>query len=75
MLGWYSSAATSRTTRTSSKPPLGEHDDPLWIARQVAYVAGAMRGGRFRAIENSYCGKCDLKTSCPLMDEGRPVTR
>jgi RecB family exonuclease len=57
------------------QPPLGEQDDPLWIARQVAYVAGAMRGGRFRAIENSYCGKCDVKTSCPLMDEGRPVTR
>jgi superfamily I DNA/RNA helicase/RecB family exonuclease len=57
------------------QPPLGEQDDPLWIARQVAYIAGAMRGGRFRAIENSYCGRCDLKTSCPLMDEGRPVTR
>jgi RecB family exonuclease len=57
------------------QPPLGEQDDPLWIARQVAYVAGAMRGGRFRAIENSYCGNCDVKTSCPLMDEGRPVTR
>ena len=57
------------------QPPLGEQEDPLWIARQVAYIAGAMRGGRFRAIENSYCGMCDLKTSCPLMDEGRPVTR
>ncbi len=57
------------------QPPLGERDDPSWIARHVAYVADTMRGGRFRAIENSYCGMCEMKTSCPLMDEGRPVTR
>ena len=65
----------SKKYEDQQQPPLGEQDDPPWIARQVAYIAGAMRGGRFRAIENSYCGRCDLKTSCPLMDEGRPVTR
>jgi superfamily I DNA/RNA helicase/RecB family exonuclease len=56
------------------QPPLGEQDDPGWIEREVSYVAQAMRGGRFRAIENSYCGMCELKTSCPLMEEGRSVT-
>ena len=30
------------------QPPLGEQDDPSWIARHVAYVADTMRGGRFR---------------------------
>jgi ATP-dependent exoDNAse (exonuclease V) beta subunit len=56
------------------QPPLAEADDPDWIAERVAYVAGRLRGSRFSATLNSYCGACDVKSSCPLTPEGRQVT-
>jgi hypothetical protein len=54
--------------------PLAEADDPNWIGREVAYVATRMRGSRFTARENSYCGNCDLQKCCPLY-AGRQVTQ
>ena len=55
-----------------AQPPLD--DDPRWIADQVEYVAERFRGGEFSATVNSYCGGCDVRSSCPLMPEGRQVT-
>jgi superfamily I DNA/RNA helicase/RecB family exonuclease len=55
--------------------PLGEQDDPAWIDELVAYVARAMRGSTFRAVANRTCARCDVRSACPLRDEGRPVTR
>jgi len=37
-------------------------------------VAQRLRGNVFTATVNSYCGACDVKSSCPLMSEGRQVT-
>jgi hypothetical protein len=52
--------------------PLAEADDPEWIAREVQYVAGRMRGSEFTARVNTYCGNCDLQICCPLFT-GRQV--
>ena len=54
------------------QPPLD--DDPAWIAERVFYVAARLRGGEFSATVNSYCGGCDVRSSCPLLPEGRQVT-
>ena len=54
--------------------PLAESEDPSWIEGTVAYVAARMRGSRFSAQVNTYCGNCDLKKCCPLFPEGRQVT-
>jgi RecB family exonuclease len=54
--------------------PLADADDPEWIGRHVAYVAGRMRGALFTARNNSYCGNCDLQKCCPLYT-GRQVTQ
>ena len=68
--------ATVKKRRTSGSRRSASTTIRLWIAR-----AGRVRrrrpcaAARFRAMANSYCGSCDVKTRCPLMDEGRPVTR
>jgi hypothetical protein len=49
-------------------------EDPQWIAERVFYVAERLRGGEFNATVNSYCGGCDVRSSCPLFPEGRQVT-
>jgi superfamily I DNA/RNA helicase/RecB family exonuclease len=56
------------------QPPLAAADDPGWIADRVDQVAQRLRGSAFTATVNSYCGACDVKSSCPLMSEGRQVT-
>ncbi len=55
-----------------SQPPLD--DDPSWIAERVGYVAARLRGAEFSATVNSYCGACDVRSSCPLQPEGGQVT-
>jgi superfamily I DNA/RNA helicase/RecB family exonuclease len=57
-----------------AQPPLPDSDDPGWIAERVAHVARRLRGSEFSATMNSYCGACDIKSSCPLRPEGRQVT-
>ncbi len=54
--------------------PLGAAGDPDAIATTVAAIAQRLRGGEFTAIANSLCRHCDLRTSCPLHNEGRQVT-
>jgi RecB family exonuclease len=66
---------STRQPADQRQPPLGEYDDPTWIGEQIAYVATAMRGSTFRAVANKFCARCDVKTACPLWDEGRSVTR
>jgi superfamily I DNA/RNA helicase/RecB family exonuclease len=56
------------------QPPLAAADDPGWIADRVDQVAQRLRGSAFTATVNSYCGACDVRSSCPLMSEGRQVT-
>ncbi len=59
------------------QPPLGEHDDPTWIARHVAYVADAHAWQRSSAAIDEHLlrqlRREDRAARC--MDEGRPVTR
>ncbi len=55
------------------QPALGEAPDPPPIREQIAAVAARMRGDRFTAQINSYCGNCDLQKCCPLQ-AGRQVT-
>jgi superfamily I DNA/RNA helicase/RecB family exonuclease len=53
---------------------LGEAEDPGWIGERVGYVAQRLRGSEFSATVNSYCGACDVRSSCPLTPDGRQVT-
>ncbi|MEP6599364.1 MAG: ATP-dependent DNA helicase [Actinomycetota bacterium] len=56
------------------QPPLSEHHDPTWMTQHIEYVAARMRGGAFRATVNSLCKNCDLRSSCPIVEDGRQVT-
>jgi RecB family exonuclease len=53
--------------------PLADAADPSWIRERVDHVAARMRGSRFSATVNSYCGNCDLQKCCPLQ-AGRQAT-
>jgi RecB family exonuclease len=54
--------------------PLGDADDPGWVATQVAAVAARMRGSQCTSTINSYCSQCDVRACCPLSPGGGQVT-
>jgi superfamily I DNA/RNA helicase/RecB family exonuclease len=54
--------------------PMTDEQSTAWIRDRVGHVAARLRGHRFSAITNSYCGNCDLQTSCPLQS-GKQVTQ
>jgi superfamily I DNA/RNA helicase/RecB family exonuclease len=54
--------------------PLAESTDPDWALKQVQQVVRVVQGTSFRAMANSRCNICDVRTSCPLQPEGRQVT-
>jgi superfamily I DNA/RNA helicase/RecB family exonuclease len=57
-----------------AQDPLAEHTDPDWARTMVLEVAEGMAGSAFRAVDNRYCTMCPVRTSCPVQDDGRPVT-
>ncbi len=65
---------SGKSPAEQAQGPLAEADDPGWVEAQVAYVARLLRGGEFSAAVNSYCGICDVRSSCPLQPEGQQVT-
>jgi superfamily I DNA/RNA helicase len=65
---------SSVKTAVQHQQPLAENTDPDWALKQVQQVVQVVRGSTFRAMANSRCNICDVKTSCPLQPEGRQVT-
>jgi RecB family exonuclease len=57
-----------------AQPALSEGDDPSWARDMVLDVAEGMAGSAFRAVDNKYCARCPVRTSCPVQDDGRQVT-
>ena len=53
---------------------LADSADPGWARTMVLEVAEGMAGSAFHALDNRYCAMCPVRTSCPVQDEGRPVT-
>ena len=53
---------------------LADQSDPGWARTMVLDVAEGMAGSAFHAVDNRYCTMCPVRTSCPVQDEGRPVT-
>jgi RecB family exonuclease len=66
--------AFTRSAREQQQPPLSTYADPGWARRLVVDVAEGMAGSVFRAVDNDLCTRCPVRTSCPVQDEGRPVT-
>ena len=54
--------------------PLAEAEDPDWARAQVEHVVRVVRGSTFTARHNERCRVCDVRTTCPLQDEGGQVT-
>ena len=55
--------------------PFETPDDSSWIADHVANVAKRMRGSEFTAtFLGRDCERCDARTCCPLVPDGRQVT-
>jgi superfamily I DNA/RNA helicase/RecB family exonuclease len=57
-----------------AQPPLAGADDPGWAGDLVLAVAEGMAGSAFQAVDNKYCTRCPVRTSCPVQDDGRQVT-
>ena len=57
-----------------TQPALADADDPGWARDLVLEVAEGMAGSAFEAVDNKYCTRCPVRTSCPVQDDGRQVT-
>jgi superfamily I DNA/RNA helicase/RecB family exonuclease len=57
-----------------AQPALSDGDAPGWARELVLEVAEGMAGSAFAAVSNKYCPRCPVRTSCPVQDDGRPVT-
>jgi hypothetical protein len=66
--------AGGKAGAVQAQPALSDHADPGWARAMVLEVAEGMAGSAFRAVDNRYCTMCPVRTSCPVQDDGRPVT-
>lgn len=66
--------AGGKVGAVQAQPALTDHEDPGWARTMVLDVAEGMAGSVFRAVDNRYCTKCPVRTSCPVQDDGRSVT-
>ncbi len=55
-----------------TQPGLGPDELAGW-RRELHACAEATRAAGFRARENPDCGRCPVRTSCPVSDDGRAV--
>jgi superfamily I DNA/RNA helicase/RecB family exonuclease len=74
MLVQLGKAATKKAAREQTQPPLATYDDPQWAEQMVLVAAERMAGSAFVAAENKHCSHCPVRSSCPLMEDGRVVT-
>lgn len=63
--------AANKSTTLQVQEPLADDPEPGWAADLVARTADAMGAATFTATPGSWCGACQLKTSCPAREEGR----
>ena len=66
--------AAGKEPAVQAQPPLSSADDAGWARTLVLEVADGMAGSAFGAVENRYCARCPVRTSCPVQDDGRTVT-
>jgi RecB family exonuclease len=74
MLVQLGKAATKKDAREQAQQPLSTYDDPKWAEQMVVTAAERMAGSAFLAAENKHCSHCPVRSSCPLMEDGRLVT-
>ncbi len=66
---------TGANATTQWQAPLSADDDPEWARRLVTDTAEGMADAQFNAVDNSYCGFCPVRSSCPVHPEGRQVAQ
>ena len=66
--------AAGKEPAVQAQAPLSSADDAGWARTLVLEVADGMAGSAFGAVENRYCARCPVRTSCPVQDDGRTVT-
>ena len=67
--------AATKDAREQGQPPLSTYEDPHWAEQMVLTAAERMAGSAFVAAENKHCSHCPVRSSCPLMEDGRLVTQ
>jgi RecB family exonuclease len=65
----------TKVAREQAQPPLSTYDEPQWAEQMVRSAAERMAGSAFVAAENKHCSHCPVRSSCPLMEDGRVVTQ
>jgi PD-(D/E)XK nuclease superfamily len=74
MLVQLGKAATKKDAREQAQQPLSTYDDPQWAEQMVVTAAEQIAGSAFVAAENKHCSHCPVRSSCPLVEDGRLVT-
>jgi ATP-dependent exoDNAse (exonuclease V) beta subunit len=74
MLVQLGKGAKTKDAREQEQAPLTTYDDPQWAEQMVVTAAERMAGSAFVAAENKHCKHCPVRSSCPLVEDGRLVT-
>ena len=67
-------SAATKVAREQPQPPLQRYDNPAWAEEMLTAAAERMAGSAFVAAENKHCSHCPVRSSCPLVEDGRLVT-
>jgi len=51
----------------------GSDDQPSTPERQISHAVEGLRGERFHATANQFCGSCEFRRLCPLQADGLTV--
>ena len=67
--------AATKVAREQKQPALADAEDPSWAEAMLLSAAERMAGSAFEAVTNKHCGQCPVRAVCPLVEDGRLVTR
>ncbi|KRE61210.1 ATP-dependent DNA helicase [Nostocoides sp. Soil756] len=63
--------AANKSTTLQVQAPLADDPEPGWAAALLETTADAMGAAVFTATPGTWCGSCQLQSSCPAREEGR----
>jgi RecB family exonuclease len=67
--------AATKDAREQPQPPLHTYPEPSWAEDMLVAAAERMAGSAFDAVANKHCSSCPVRPVCPLVEDGRLVTR
>ncbi|GAA2515921.1 superfamily I DNA/RNA helicase [Rarobacter incanus] len=66
--------APTKSVSIRTQRALADFPDPSWAERMIAQAGSIMAAGQLWARPGAVCRSCPIRTSCPVMDQGRQLT-